>query len=260
MFHSRGRTGLNTKQITVSSNDPSEPAAVLTVKALLETALQIDPVQLDYGNLKRGQGATLSAQLAGRDAAKAKIVSVDVGGMRALHAAATPADRILAARIREGAHEIELTVPPDAPLGPFHGVLKVATDHPLLSSLTLVVHGYVRSSVEVRPERVRFRDDGSEQTRTVRLDGLLEEPVRVLEVTAENPAIRTSFAEIAPGQTEIRVTLDGTVAGSLQATTLTIRTSSTQDPVVMVPVEVRRASPTPPPAAPAPPAPPAGKH
>jgi hypothetical protein len=259
VFHTKGRAGLNTKQVAVRSNDPAEPLVQLTIRAQLEVALELDPRQLDFGNLERGKGATHTVRLAGRDAAKTRILTVEVQGLRSGRSARTPPEQLLVTRTGEGerAGTVEISVLPDAPVGPFHGTLQVGTDNPNVPSLSLLLQGVVRSTVAVRPERLRFRHDGQiDLTRVLMLDSTTDEKVRVLEVTAGNPALDIAFHEVAPGRTEIRVTLDGAAAGSLQATRLTIRTSSPQDPLIVVPVEVRQvgSSPEPPVAPPAPPA------
>ena len=43
MFKTRGRRGVNTKRITVQSNDPVQSNLYLTVKADLESVLDIEP-------------------------------------------------------------------------------------------------------------------------------------------------------------------------------------------------------------------------
>jgi hypothetical protein len=127
------------------------------------------------------------------------------------------------------------------------------TDHPRTPHLTLKVVGMVQGSVDLQPKRVLFRESGQQnaQTRVVVLASTTNEPVNVLEVSVDHPALSTAVSTVSDGRTRIDITLDGPLERQRETATLRIHTSSVEDPWVEVPIELYRID-RPRPAAPTP--------
>ena len=70
MFKTKGRKGLNAKQITVESNDPRQPRATLLVKAHLDRTIKLAPLQtieflVERGDSSGGSGANFLVEWLG---------------------------------------------------------------------------------------------------------------------------------------------------------------------------------------------------
>jgi hypothetical protein len=244
VFKTRGRSGLNAKQITVTTNDPATPTATLIVKADLEVELKLEPEYLDFGRVRRGSGATQTIQLAGVAAAKAKVLSVEVQQMRA--GARRDAAAVVTTQVGAGgqAGSVAVSLLPDAPAGRFVGMLQITTDHPGSPPLQFRVVGEVQASVQVQPARVQFQtvESPDAQTRVLTVS-TADEGVSVLAVEVDHPALSASIGAQTPGRTRIDLTFKGALDVPHVSSMLRIRTSSAEDPLVEVPVELFRASP-----------------
>jgi hypothetical protein len=241
-FKTKGRRGANNKKITVSSNDPAEPQVQLTVKAELEIALEITPPVVSFGTVPRGKSRTESVKLIGRDAANAKVTSVTVVMALAGGVPNTTNSQVLLAKPGEGtqAGSVEISLVPDAVAGRFDGRLSIKTDHPDVPELPLRVVGIVQGSVAYQPERLLFRDleEGSEQTQSLTVTSTNGEPVEVLEVEIDHPALSASITDEDASGIRVTVTHNGDAQLNRGVATLLIRTSSTADPRISVPVDL----------------------
>jgi len=241
-FKTKGRRGLNTKRITVTSNDPAEPQVSLTVKALLEIALDLAPPVVNFGTVSRGDLVRHSVKLVGRDAPATKVTSVTVLMALAGGAPDQPESSVLLARPGEGerAGSVEVSIVPDAVAGRFDGRLSIKTDHPQVPDLPLRVVGIVQGSVALQPERLLFRDlqEGSEQSQSITLSSRTEQPVEVLEASIDHPALTAQVTEDPSGGIRVTVTYNGALQPHRAVATLVLLTSSTEDPRIVVPVDL----------------------
>jgi len=221
----------------------------LTVKAVLEVLLDLEPRQLNLGLTPRGEASSRTVKLSGPEAAGTDIVSVTYQNTRRSRTQPVARRPIVIARLPEGdrADTIELTVAPDAPSGPFYGRLLVATDHPKATQLSLAVQGTVRPAIRVRPRSLVFRTagEGVSQTRTVTVGGAGEVAAELLGVELDHPALEASVVPPDPrnGRAKIAVTWNGKLDGDREKATMILRTSHPQEPTVEVPVLLERAAP-----------------
>jgi hypothetical protein len=212
---------------------------ILAVKASLEIMLGLEPRSVNFGNAFRTKGATRVVKLVGRDAAETKVLSVTFKPLRAAKASGAAAAPVLVTQLTEATASgaVELSLAPDAPSGHFDGQLLVQTDHPEMPQLVAVVRGIVHGTVSFRPQRLIFNniEQGVEQTQTLTLAGTADQPVDVVEVENDHPALTTAVSKVKGGLTEIAVTCNGKIERP-QSARLTIRTSSPEDPRIVVPV------------------------
>jgi len=206
--------------------------------------VDLEPRQVTFGSVIRGEGATRVVRLAGRDAAKTKLLSATVQGLRADRTRSGTQSRVVRAQLAEGAEAgvVKMTVAPDAQAGQFLGELVVTTDHPGAPELRVRVIGSVRGSVVFRPEHLFFKNvvEGMGQSRTLFVESANDQPIEVHGISVDHPALEASFERIADGRTQVTVTCDGKIQRDRESATLTIRTSSPEDPRIEVPVEIYR--------------------
>jgi hypothetical protein len=228
----------------VHSNDPSQAQVALTVKAELEVLLDLEPRFVNYGAVFRGRDTTRTIELVGPDASGTKLLSAEFRPLRARRPADATPEAAVVARVAGDAEAptVEISIAPDAPTGQFDGNVVVKTDHARLPELVVRVRGSAYGAVTFQPQRMVFRhlEDGVEQTRTLMITSNAEEPVEILEVVAEHPALTASIDETTAGRTRITVTCNGKLQRDHEATTVVVRTSSPEEPRIEVPTYLTR--------------------
>jgi len=197
------------KQIRIVSNDPARPSLPLTLEATMMSPFEIEPEKFDFGRVKKGAGATLSA-----------VMYSDRLGAFEVRPAPSPYDKFLRVTVTRVPVEatlpptwrVEATVDPSAPLGNFNSHVDLAIDHPRVSELVLPVFLTVEPNVSFtgnRPEGGEFLDfetmNGAED-KTVELrieNGDAAVPYAPTQVTVEarplSDAFRTELVEIEKG-------------------------------------------------------------
>jgi hypothetical protein len=228
----------------VWSNDPTQPQAILTVKADLEVVLDLEPRFVNFGNTPRGLADTRTVKLVGRDASKTKLTSAKFQTLRAGPGRRPTAEPIVVASLGEGAQAgtIDLSLVPDAPLGLFQGKLTLETDHPDFPQILLMVRGYALGSVTVKPQHLTFRnmEGGTEQSHTLTLASVNDKPVEIVKVRSGHPALTTSLSEANGGRMKVTVTCNGNLQRDREMATLVIHTSSPEEQRIDVPVHMFR--------------------
>jgi hypothetical protein len=217
---------------------------MLTVKADLQVAVSLEPGSLDFGTVSRGRETTRAVKLVGRDAAKTKLLSAKVEPLGARRSKTPPPEPTLLAKLTEEGETrgVELSIAPKAPSGSFYGQLVVQTDNPQVKRLTARVRAKVQASVAARPQRVRFHipEGGGQQTQKFVVHSTDGRPLDVLEVKAHHPSLEASFTPVNERRTKVTVTCNGETRLDREMTTLSVRTSSKDDPQIEVPVEIYR--------------------
>ncbi len=134
-------SGLMTKSITISSNDPQNATKVLYLKADVVRPIQILPTQyLSFGEMTVGTKS--EAKLSIRNTSTQDIVLSDFETVAGITLNLTKATTIPAGG------EVELiakVTPKDK--GYFNGVVKMKTNHPDYATLDIVAYGNVKPSV-----------------------------------------------------------------------------------------------------------------
>ena len=65
-FDPAHKTGIQTKTITVESNDPANPRAQVTIKSQITPLVQLEPTYLAFEPVQKGQGSTKIVKVTGR--------------------------------------------------------------------------------------------------------------------------------------------------------------------------------------------------
>ncbi len=130
-----GRSGPLHKTISIESNDPEQSDFTLSLHGTVVTGLEVNPGQLEFGNLNVGSAVTGIVEVALYTTNVFTIGKVETDHPR------------VAARsevVREGkAYRIIVTTQPPLPTGSLRGSVRVITDSPAHPSLNIVVSGVV---------------------------------------------------------------------------------------------------------------------
>ena len=240
-FNTTARRGAQTKTVSVYSNDPAEPVLKLEFSALVEMLFEVRPPSLvNLRSIQRGQTATKTIDIlptGGRKSVELVDMEVPEGSpLRFTHKPFTAADGVTGERIR-------MTVLEHASLGP------------LTTRMTLTLHAEGAERKRVVPIRGQIVGDLTwhpkvvDDTRHASRPGKRFAPVTirstdkmpfdilhaeagawfdvVLEPTQNRPT-RTQYS--------VFLTLRADAPAGPLGTTLAIRTSSLDQPVIRVPV------------------------
>lgn len=239
-LHSKGRPGPFSKPIYVTSNDPTRPELVLTLKANVLTILQILPnPNLHIKNVRRGEVVAQKLKiLPNFDNRQLEIVSFDLPGSALTYTA----EPIEANAGRRG-FRMRFQVGENAPLGPLAKraqlVVRVGEE---TETKEVNVTGTVLGDFKVTPTVLQGKLGQPYvrglQLRPIRLSSVTRKPFEVFEALA-GPNFETS---VEPNSDRtlytIRVRIAEQAVDGPCAAFLEVRTDSVIEPVVHIPVYV----------------------
>lgn len=132
-----GRTGLQMKTISVTSNDPQSPSLQLVLRGTAVPPFSLNPPALYFGRLDSAEGRVRTLELTARD--PVSLVSASLGNatpgllVELLPPAGSPPAL---------SHLVRVTVSDDVPHGAFSDNILLETTSPLQPSLSITVTGY----------------------------------------------------------------------------------------------------------------------
>jgi len=228
----KGRRGLQTKTITVNSNDPTTPAFRLTLKGTAVSAVNLSPTSVYVGNLGQGESATKTVTISNNDTNALNITSV-----KAQNNSVT----LNLKTIEEGQkYELDVTTSSTLPIGRISDFITITTDNPKAKSERVTVYGQVVGKLNVAPAKldlVAAPGFKKRYTITVRPGS-----VKSYQITAALwPAALDATVKIlnrgAAGFTVEFSNVDTTTA--LDGSTIIINTNLADYPIIEVPVTVK---------------------
>ena len=246
------------KAITLETNDPSNPAAQLTIHAVVKPYVEAYPAGFVRYNMLQGDAETQSVILYSEEEAPFEIVKVNVPGehvkvdYRKIENTADLAPN--AGRAGQAQYKLNITVGgPDAKLGPLADKIHIITNSKHQPDYFVSVTGVIRPTFRVEPSGVNFGEvapTDTAATRSVILrSGNLKAPETFVVTKAES-SVPGVTAAVKPGNAKgefdvtVQVSKDAK-PGDLDGK-ITIHTNDKIRPTVEVPVKgtVKAATPT----------------
>lgn len=233
------------KHVTVLSNDPDTPRLVLTIKADVQAFLRVAPTYARILQVQTQPAETTAINLWATDGKAVEIVSIDTPFDWVLATVRRPTDAERTPDVPADQWRIEVSLAPDAPVGPLRDSLRVRTNHPEEPEIEIPLSGNVRRVLHFQPEEadfgklVRPSKTAQEATRFVlKLFNFGKEPVEVRSIATDLPFVTASIKAEDPGRryrVELLLAADapkGKFAGHLRA-----ETSSPVMPTLEIPVK-----------------------
>jgi len=118
------------KSITVSTNDPEQPAVKLKVAADVHVALALEPSQINLRNLKKGTEITKYVSLTGSDKDTTQITAVE-NKNEGIKVETNPAGYN-----NNKDKRIKITLAPEIKIGRFRDKITVQTDHKTIKKIS----------------------------------------------------------------------------------------------------------------------------
>jgi len=139
----KGRTGRQTKPMTVYSNDPAAPQFRLTLQGTAVSEVTISPTAISLGSLNEGQQVTREVSIKNSSATPMKVTKVESSNNTVTHELVT---------IKEGfEYKISVTNSKFLPPGRITDSLTVTTDNPKMPTQRISVYGTVLDKITVSP-------------------------------------------------------------------------------------------------------------
>lgn len=233
-FDSKRFTGSVTKELTVRSNDPDEPEAILRLYANIKPGILTDPAMVDLGMIPRGGGRTATLRITAADATPFKVLGA-VTGLPFLSArVVTPEGGGAAAST---SFTLEVTAARGGQPGPFTDFLQIATTHPRTDTLQVTVKGEVESLFQLTPERLAF---GSQRAKKQKLGEVKivyrgEGSVKFTGASSSTPALQAELKPASGGrEATVEVFLTSEARNGRLSGTITITTDASAQPSIPV--------------------------
>jgi hypothetical protein len=170
--------GRTTKAVTVYTDDPAEPTALLTLTGEVLTDLVVTPTPLYLGHVRRGAVVRRAlAVVAGRPGATARVQSVETTNPHLRAWIDTSGD--------DPGQKVEVELDANMPLGRFNGDLVLHTTSDRQRVLTVQILGTIEGDLAVLPPQVTFTLAQGEPApaRDVFIRNRGDRPVAVTRVT-----------------------------------------------------------------------------
>jgi hypothetical protein len=251
-FDSSRRAGKQTKTITVTSNDPKEPTAKLSITGLVEHYIQIKPDRVNLGTVFRGETVEQTIRIIPPQVRpNLKITNVETNqefvkvemektGNWGERFASTVKGLFVK---REPTEEEEgipvfVSLDPEAPVGRVRASLTIETDDERKPKLSVQIVGTVTGSIQVNPQTIAFSPskDGDQSSKKVTLTSK-DIGFEILDIDNKSPHLQVEKIEKEKGKVyeiEVRLSPD-TPKGQIREN-LVIHTNNKDQATINVPV------------------------
>lgn len=196
----------STKTLTIYSNDPKKGAVQVKVHAAIEPEFELDPDNLDFGTLEKGEGAEKTVVMRELTDVPVGLLDMQVGGPAAGWLEVSFEERPEQQWKVPGKREYAITasIKPTAPAGDLTAQALMKLDLPRVTKYYLKVHANVEAFYTVVPEaRMGGGNFGPVKPGTM-VDNVIRikaaEPFTLVSVSADKPYITlTSHDYDEPG-------------------------------------------------------------
>jgi len=227
----QGRTGHQSKAITIHSNDPENPQYRVNMAGMVYQSVRVTPERLMFGQVAPGQETHQTVEVVGMSQTAFNIVRVE------------PTDASLSAAVEtveEGKqYRINLTLKGPQQPGPLSYLLRIFTDHPGREVIDMPVSAHVVGDLIYAPSELVLpaHGDGNPLTRYIVVRPGSSGSFEVTKVTPPNPDIRVNIFPF--GNQGYRVQLENIVPNiALDGTSIRIETTTEFMSVINVPIRV----------------------
>jgi hypothetical protein len=242
-------SGPISKTVTLETNDPSTPAAQLTIHAIVKPYVEAFPAGFVRFNILQGDAETQSVTIYSEEEEPFEITKVEVPADYIKVTTKKIEDPTMRAanvgRANQNQYKIDITLGgPDAKLGPLADKVHIITNSKHQPDYFITVTGVVRPTFRVEPTGVNFGEvtaNDASATRTVVLRSNNLKMPETFSVTKAESSVPTVVTNVKPtankGEYEVTLALAkdakaGDIDGSVK-----IYTNDKVNPVVTVPVK-----------------------
>ncbi len=229
------------KTVTVLSNDPANPRLTLTIKVKIEPHVAVHPGYARYIYVQTLDPGTVSQTVWAVDFADFQVLGVKSPYpfiTTSFHEAKDDEKRPEAVGRQ---WRIDMTILPDAAVGPLREFLSITTNHPKQKEVRIPISGFVRPLMHLTPQVADFgKVEKLTEWREVELSlvNFGEDAITISTIESDVVGLSaTAEATEAGRRFKIKVRLEPTAPKGELATKLRIKSSSVKMPVLELPVK-----------------------
>jgi len=229
------RSGQLKKVLTVYTNIPEKRGIIsLTIQGEIWQPVEAKPQSASFGRLApdvaRSGSLTKKLMIVNNMEADANLTD-----LRSTNPAFQAQTRVI-----EPGKKYELTVSVVSPLqaGNNNGKIEISTGIMEMSMLSVPVHAYVMSDVDVNPNKLAIPwQRPGDMKRQFIVTNNTKQPLKISDLEASDPALTVALEETTPG-TMFRITIDVPTGyhGPPGGDKITFKTDSPSAPVITIPI------------------------
>lgn len=195
-FSTRHFSGNVTKNVFLKTNDPGSPRARIKVRAFVRALLAIDPDELLFGSIPRGESP-------------AQVVLLKAAAQDGLEVGEITVPEELfdyeltrQARTDSTIYELTFRVKPDAPPGAFSTNARIATNIKGHGSVAVNLQGQVHGFFSVDPPRISLGQilEGKSRHRMLKLEAMQAGHHRVLSTECSDERLQVKTVAVEEGR------------------------------------------------------------
>ena len=221
-----GFSGEKLKTVRLFTNDPTDPAAMLTMQGTIVPDIQIEPAKLVFPDVVRGELTQAPYQ--------DFMIKIREGAKIQIRELSTFAKYVTIKELEgnDKYKKVRVTLNPEVPAGEYRDRVVVAITGGAVSNINIPVIATVKGHLEMKPSVLSFGilEGTGLLSKTVKLQNLSEIPVNIKSVTSDNPAVTGQFEVVKAGKMfNIQVKVDPKKVNSDLRASLTIATDSKEE-------------------------------
>lgn len=229
----QGRSGPQSKAITINSNDPQNPSYRVNMSGTIAQAFQISPDRLIFGDVKSGSESTQTIDLTALSDVPLNIQSVE---------SVDPNVKVEKETVQEQRQaRLKVTLKGQAQPGAVNTSIRVTTDNPSRPVIDIPVFANVTGGLVFGPQEIPLPSAGSgtPMTRVVVVRSGTGEPFTINEVVLPDTAMKSAILPFGNQGHGYRIQIENiNPSPELNGKAIRILTSSSQTPEISVPFRV----------------------
>ena len=231
-FRTKGYQGRTTKTIRVHTNNPEVSTVTLRITGDILTDVMVWPRSLNFGNMRRD--TTTDKEL---EVTFSSDEEIEIKKAEFTSGHFTSTVKPFETEAGRGA-KITVSTIEDLPLGRIKEKVLIHTTSTKNPTLTVPIYAYVQGDITVRPMVLSFSKApaGGVQERTLRV-ATTAEAFAILGVKVNEDLFSTEVKTVEPGKVySLKITLNDEVSEGRINEVLLIRTDSSEQPEIRVPI------------------------
>jgi hypothetical protein len=201
-FDSNHKTGEQKKTVTVESNDPGNPHALLNISAVVEIVFGFEQYSLDFGKLRKGQPISVTTTMRVKDPSIRKTITFTASSPQITAVLVEPP---AGSNSEPGKLTVEVSGSAEMPPGKIGTTLTASAGNDSVPDATLQIQGTVIGNLDVSPDIVQFHVDTSKSDAEVK-----EQVVKVVSVGDE---VQLQLLKIEDANQNLKFHVDTLLAG-----------------------------------------------
>jgi len=191
------------QDLKLVTSDPAQESLTVRVRLDVRPFLAVRPGQARFITVQHAREGTISQTVVALDGASFRVLRVE-SPLPFVRVSFAEVPLALRRPELDGSQwRVDVTLPPDAPVGALSGMVVVHTDHPRQKRAFVSLSGFVRPILVATPPQAEVGNLDRRRTRPLQLllKNFAEELIEVTGVSTDVHAVRAELEPVEPGRT-----------------------------------------------------------